>query len=494
MLVCAPSNTAVDELVFRILTQGLLDADGYRAEDLNVVRIGTSSFLRGGGSTSATASLSSSSDVYAAPLNEEDANVMRVVERVSLENIVEDRRKALLASDAKKQLGVSFKYSDIRKQILEKADVVCCTLSGAGSQPILEVILRITGYRFDAVVIDEAAQAVEPSSLIPFKYNPQLVVLVGDPCQLPATVFSRTAKDANYAQSLFLRLQKSGHPVTMLCRQYRMHPLIAHYPSIRFYHGKLVTDPSVNALTTHYKPYHDDVSNRFRPFLFHDLLYSREESDNTSSIRNRDEARYILSLYDALTRRYPNHQKNIGIIAPYRAQRRLLMQLFQQRYGLTSLDTEIATVDGFQGREKDVIIFSCTRASHNSNSSNADVIGFLREWQRLNVAITRAKYALWIVGNSRTLQRDSEWSELISYARRQHCLLPFPNEKSTRFPDHTISNNNNNNHRHHQNNNSSHGNNSGHKNKSWKKNKDKHKQQQHKQSHNNNNNNNNNNK
>jgi superfamily I DNA and/or RNA helicase len=209
VLVCAPSNTAVDELVFRILTQGIYDQDGLKAEDLNVVRVGhsslkdemfssssSSSFFGNGKRkyqsfqpSSSAVSASSSSSAYLnhtslASMNETEYNIMRIVEKVSLESIVEDRRKALLASDGKKNLGISFKYSDIRKQILEKADIVCCTLSGAGSQPLLEVILRITGYKFDAVIIDEAAQAVEPSSLIPFKYNPQLVILVGDPCKL----------------------------------------------------------------------------------------------------------------------------------------------------------------------------------------------------------------------------------------------------------------------------------------------------------------------
>ena len=105
---------------------------------------------------------------------------------------------------------------DIRKALLESAHIVCCTLSGAGSQPILEVIMRLPGFKFDAVIIDEAAQAVEPSTLIPLKYNPAVVVMVGDPCQLPATLFSKSAKEANYGQSLFQRLHSTGYPVTML--------------------------------------------------------------------------------------------------------------------------------------------------------------------------------------------------------------------------------------------------------------------------------------
>ncbi len=149
----------------------------------------------------------------AGDLTSHEHNMLRVVEAATLDNIVELRRNlrdysaSAVTSGA---TGTLLKASDLRKQILENADVVCCTLSGAGSQPILELILRITGFKFDAVIIDEAAQAVEPSSLIPFKFNPQAVVMVGDPCQLPATVFSNTARRCNYGQSLFQRLHISG--------------------------------------------------------------------------------------------------------------------------------------------------------------------------------------------------------------------------------------------------------------------------------------------
>ena len=108
--------------------------------------------------------------------------------------------------------------------------------------------MRLPGFTFDAVIIDEAAQAVEPSTLIPLKYNPATVVMVGDPCQLPATLFSKAAKDANYGQSLFQRLQTLGYPMTMLETQYRMHPDIAAYPSHRFYNGLLRTDPLLLSL------------------------------------------------------------------------------------------------------------------------------------------------------------------------------------------------------------------------------------------------------
>lgn len=451
----------------------MLDSNGKRKTDLSVVRIGQpcrDEYVR---------AQTVGKDVRQQGISTNDENMVRVVERATLDNLVEEKRRAMMASDTRGQSGVMMKVADIRKQILEQADVVCSTLSGAGSQPMLEVVLRITGFKFDAVIIDEAAQAVEPSSLIPFKYNPQVLVLVGDPCQLPATVFSRTAKRANYNQSLFQRLQVAGYPVLMLETQYRMHPLIAEYPSLRYYQGRLITGSQLITSDSHSMPYHDDPSGRFRPFLFHDVPYSIETFEGTS-IYNRDEAQYVVDLFEELVTKYPEHRGGIGIIAPYRAQRRLLNNMFKERFAnrgkqsgsrgpppIWDLDTEISTVDGFQGREKNIVIFSCVRAptsrgrisaasssedlqlisgvkledgsepevnvpsreesefedsnvsSNGTNTPSHRGIGFLKEWQRLNVAITRSRYALWIVGNSQVLRCDSEWRHLIEYSKNK---------------------------------------------------------------------------
>jgi len=416
-------------------------------------------------------------------ISSNDENMVRTVERATLDNLVEERRRTLMASDTRAQAGAALKVADIRKQILEGADVVCSTLSGAGSQPMLEVVLRITGFKFDAVIIDEAAQAVEPSSLIPFKYNPQAVVLVGDPCQLPATVFSNAAKRAGYSQSLFQRLQVAGYPVLMLETQYRMHPLIAEYPSLRYYQSRLITGSQLITSDSHKMPYHDDPSGKFKPFLFHNVPYSIECTEGTST-SNRDEARYVVDLFEELVTKYPEHRGGIGIIAPYRAQRRMLNNLFRDRFAgqhrnshgrapIFDLDTEISTVDGFQGREKNIVIFSCVRAptnrnhylnsrrdtpeveraveegaavivagrvdadsetrsntsSHSSNNAAGTAsrsIGFLKEWQRLNVAITRSRYALWIVGNSEVLSGDSEWKHLVDYSKDKNSFYTAP--------------------------------------------------------------------
>ncbi|RYH11069.1 hypothetical protein EON65_38970 [archaeon] len=367
-------------------------------------------------------------------LSDQDSHLLRIVERVSLDRIVQDKKQRM-----DKISGVPLRASDLRKQVMERADIVACTLSGAGSQPILEVVLRISGFTFDCVVIDEAAQAVEPSSLIPFKYNPQLVVMVGDPCQLPATVFSRLCKEANYSQSLFQRLQRSGVPVAMLETQYRMHPAIAEFPSMRYYNNFLVTDPHVAATVPNSKGYYQDKSELFRPIVFHDVMYGREKLEGFS-MYNTAEARYVVDLFCTLIRDYPKEKTNIGIIAPYRAQRKLITRMLKEHLGgkvYNALDTEISTVDGFQGREKDIIIFSCVRAPTGNSSKqlidrSGAGIGFLKEWQRLNVAITRARFGLWLVGHKATLQKDGEWDALIRFIEAKKAVVHLTNDKAFR--------------------------------------------------------------
>jgi senataxin len=169
--------------------------------------------------------------------------------------------------------------------------------------------------------------------------------MVGDPHQLPATVFSRDAKDrGNYKQSLFTRLQKSGYPIILLDEQYRMHPEIAKFPSRHFYNNQLKTSSTVN-YRTHHRSFHDDANGMFRPFLFHDIVDGRERADGHGSFSNIEEVSYILQLYQTLRKKYPKDAKSIGIIASYKSQRTALKQAFK---GLNDDDIEISTVDSFQ--------------------------------------------------------------------------------------------------------------------------------------------------
>lgn len=427
VLICAPSNTAVDEIVFRLKTQGVLGPDGRKRHTLNVVRIGRAGG-RAGAATDSAASRTSRGHTN------HSTEMLRVVDRYSLDSLVEDfRRKQMDASGPGEHGGPRWGLVDARKRVLQESDVVCATLSGAGSQPLVEAVMRLPGFAFDAVVVDEAAQATEPSSLIPLKYNPRSVILVGDPAQLPATVFSKVAKQAGLGRSLFERLQQGGYPVSMLETQYRMHPHIAEYPSRAFYDSKLRTDEHLLSGAARDKAYHQDKSGRFRPLVLHDVHYGREEQEGLS-ILNRAEASYVCDLYAALLRLYPDGAapRNVGCIAPYRAQRSLLKHMFRARFG-PSADVEISTVDGFQGREKDIVIFSAVRApsaggaGRNGNNGGGgggeEGIGFLKEWRRLNVAMTRARHALWLVGHREVLLRDKHcWGHLVRFVEERRWL------------------------------------------------------------------------
>lgn len=252
----------------------------------------------------------------------------------------------------------------------------------------------------------------------------------------------------------------------MLETQYRMHPEIAAFPSQEFYHGRLLNDPrmlprgkSINSPTTttsylnsnsnfrnygsHWKPYHNDRSGKFSPIIWHNFQNGKQELVGTSYC-NQEEAKYILNLISQFYQYYPTHcSGGIGIIAAYKAQQKYLKKIFREKFGnilgrkSNQLYIEISTVDGFQGREMDIIIFSCVRTVSNfSTSSSASLstststsvissgIGFMAEWQRLNVAITRAKYALWIVGDIKKLEDGGDvWRHLIQHCQRRGYFL-----------------------------------------------------------------------
>jgi DNA polymerase III delta prime subunit len=392
VLVCAPSNTAVDEIVLRLRSDGLLDTNGGRrsAAELRVVR------------------------VYKGNARQEEGGDEAVID-FSLDALVEAERRA------------GFKYEgDIRACLLEEADIIACTLSAAGSRELIETALS-DSFAIDCLIVDEATQAVEISTLIPFKFRPRIVVLVGDPCQLrPTVLMPETAAVSGYSVSLFERLTAQGHPTLLLRQQYRMHPLISAHPSTRYYGGQLVDSQAVRNRRP--MDFHSEVS--FKPFVVHQVRGC--EITIRNSVLNMEEAAYARRLYEMLRENYPGAmQLRIGVVAPYAAMRDELTRLFRSELSHVS----VATVDGFQGREKDVIIFCTTRSSRTER--NKGTMGFIGDRGRINVAITRAKHALWskftnmisskyyhpsfihcrVVGDLAHLaDLDPEWAALAHYA------------------------------------------------------------------------------
>jgi len=294
----------------------------------------------------------------------------------------------------------------VQQDILNNAHVICATLSGSGHE-----MFQNLNIEFETVVIDEAAQSIELSALIPLKYGCSKCILVGDPKQLPPTVLSREAARFQYEQSLFVRMQ-SNHPkdVHLLDTQYRMHPEISVFPSNAFYDARLLDGPGMAKLRT--RPWHQ--SKVLGPYRFFDVQGHHQSAPRGHSLVNLAEIDVALQLFDRLITdcRGYDFKGKVGVITPYKSQLRELRSRFAQRYGDTVFATvEFNTTDAFQGRESEIIIFSCVRASVSKG------IGFLSDIRRMNVGITRAKCSLWVLGNSQSLMQGEYWGRLVHDAK-----------------------------------------------------------------------------
>ncbi|XP_043709230.1 uncharacterized protein LOC122658369 [Telopea speciosissima] len=327
----------------------------------------------------------------------------------------------------------------LRKSILEEAEIVVTTLSGCGGDLYGVCSESLSSHKFgssfehtlfDAVVIDEAAQALEPATLIPFqllKSNGTKCIMVGDPKQLPATVLSNIASKYLYECSMFERLQRAGHPVVMLTEQYRMHPEISQFPSLHFYENKLLNGDQMGSKSA---SFHE--SAYLGPYVFFDIIDGQEHHGKNSgslSLYNECEADACVEILRFLKKRYPPEfvGGRIGIISPYKSQVSLLRSRFSSVFGPSvTADMEFNTVDGFQGREVDILLLSTVRASASSNKDpgiNSSTIGFVADVRRMNVALTRAKLSLWIFGNASTLQTNQNWAALLKDAKKRFLVI-----------------------------------------------------------------------
>lgn len=473
-----------------------------------------------------------------------------LVDQIVLENIKYKRLVAIreIESGATKRQGQGnigsstsalSKSYEIRKvieqSIIQEAHLVMTTLNSVG-------LSSLDDAQFHTVIVDEAGQCVEPSVLIPLsRVNCKRVVLVGDPMQLPATLFSCAVRQCGYDTSLLERLINGGHVVNLLNTQYRMIPEIAEFPSTMFYGGRVlngrnVCDPQYRpkfiksagtAIDYHQAPedeHGDDdgsravkcntshnanirlqgtiedsasdcrrggkvaVKSRFPGFVFFDLLTSKDQqleggpavtssssvmSAPTMSRSNPEEAKLCLGILQALMREIVlvgdvYSIGHVGVITPYQEQVNELSSLFRaagyfpvdgksksfavsvkvplsashqaqmahrgssrplaalgggsgttSKY-ITIESIEFNSVDGFQGREKDVVIISCVRA----NDGNS--IGFLSDLRRMNVVLTRARFGLYVVGSQETLSSNKAWSKLLQHAQERGCLVVAP--------------------------------------------------------------------
>ncbi|KAG2241693.1 hypothetical protein Bca52824_090266 [Brassica carinata] len=322
----------------------------------------------------------------------------------------------LLIVEGKFRAGNSFNLEEARASLeasfANEAEIVFTTVSSSGRK----LFSRLT-HGFDMVVIDEAAQASEVGVLPPLALGAARCVLVGDPQQLPATVISKAAGTLLYSRSLFERFQLAGCPTLLLTLQYRMHPQIRDFPSRYFYQGRLTDSESVTTAPDEIY-YKDSV---LKPYLFFNISHGRESHRGGSvSYENIDEARFCVGLYMHLQRTLKSlggGKVSVGVITPYKLQLKCLKMEFGNALGQDEVkEIYINTVDAFQGQERDVIIMSCVRASNHG-------VGFVADIRRMNVALTRAKRALWVMGNASALMKCEDWAALITDARERNCFM-----------------------------------------------------------------------
>jgi ATP-dependent RNA/DNA helicase IGHMBP2 len=289
------------------------------------------------------------------------------------------------------------------REVMARARVVCATCSTAAGGDLDDE-------PFDVAFCDEATQATEPVTLVAFLRAPR-VVLAGDHCQLPPTVLSRAAQDGGLGVSLFERMVRlHGESArTMLREQHRMSEALMRFPSAQMYNGELRAHPSVagRTLAEVLTPGADVDAG---PVLFVDTAgrgWDEARGDADESRRNPAEAecvvRHLARLLDAGL-----DPAEVAVISPYAAQVALLRDLVAAR-GLAA-GVEVDTIDAFQGREKDAVLVSTVR-------SNADgQIGFLRDLRRMNVAITRARRHLFVVGDAATLASEPYYQAFVAHA------------------------------------------------------------------------------
>lgn len=395
ILVVAPSNAAVDLL-----------SEKLAAEGLRVLRVGNpvkvSEKLT---NITLDAQVSNHASVKEIRRLRKQANEFRDMAHKYKRNFGKaerEQRKALFAEARNIMQSVEKMEQYIVSDILDKTQVVTATPVGAQHYTVRHL-------QYDTVVIDEAGQALEPACWIAaLKGNK--VVLAGDHCQLPPTIKSAEAAKNGLAETLLEKIA-ARHPgsVVMLEEQYRMHNTIMGYASTAFYDDKLKAHPSVAG---HLLFGEDD------PLAFVDTAgCGFDEKAEGTSTSNPEEAaflfKHLAGFVETLQPHYtPDNFPSIAVIAPYKEQIGLLREQLDHHPDLKIYGEQISvnTIDSFQGQERDVVYISMTR----SNSDNK--IGFLSDIRRMNVAMTRARKKLVVIGDSATLSRLPYYAGFIAYA------------------------------------------------------------------------------
>ncbi len=387
LLVCAPSNAATDLLTEKLSEVGL-----------NVVRIGNIARVNEK-VTDCTLDhqLSHHSQAKDIKKLKKEAAEYRTMATKYKRNFGREEReqRKLMLKEAKQIAHQATKLEDyLLEDILEKADIITCTLVGANHR-------YLEGRLFKTVVIDEAAQALEPACWIPILKS-EKVVFAGDPLQLPPTVKSEKAKKEGLDVTLMEKCLQRIPNINLLDTQYRMNEVIMGFSNQQFYANELKAAENVkySALLGH-----EDLQLEFIDTA--GCAFDEKHPEESSSLFNEGEfgilQKHLNNLLETVSESF-----SVGIISPYKAQVEYMNTHFSEELLLTH-DITINTIDSFQGQERDVIYISMVR------SNDRNEIGFLKDFRRMNVAMTRAKKKLIVIGDSATIGSEKFYAGFLDY-------------------------------------------------------------------------------
>ena len=394
ILVAAPSNNAVDLIVEKL-------------SELNVkiLRIGHLSRINQEViSYTLEYKIEKSSEIQTIKkLRKEADNYRKMAMKYKRNFGKEEREQRRLLLNEAKAIGWQIKQIEdyMIQSFVSQADVICTTLVGSAHSYLKNII-------FDTVFIDETSQALEPATWIPILKS-KSVVLAGDPFQLPPTVKSDKAMQLGLAKTLLDRAFELKDNVFLIDTQYRMHPSIMAFCNQYFYQNQLKSGDNV------LNNYFEDFNLFHSPLIFIDTAgcaFDEIINPQSKSIYNPEEANFVLQILDKIYYELTQNEQNpeIAIISPYKQQTIYLNELdLETNQLILNQNLQIHTIDSFQGQEKDVILISLVR----SNSENT--IGFLSDYRRMNVALTRARKLLVVVGDSSTIGNDPFYKKFIDY-------------------------------------------------------------------------------
>jgi len=393
VLVSAPSNTAVDLLTERLAQAGL-----------NVVRVGNISRIDESIiNHTLDARLShhpESKNIKKVKIQAAEARrqAQRYRRKFGRDQYLERKQ---LKQEAKELAAWANQLEDrLIDQILSAANVITCTLVGSS----LKVLEK---RKFRTLVIDEAAQALEPACWIPIS-KVSRVILAGDPYQLPPTVKSMAAQKGGLGITLIEKCLQRFEKTSFLDTQYRMNDQIMGFSNLRFYQNALKAGEQV---ANQRLPFTTD-----EPVLYIDTAGCGFDEKIHAQYQSRfNPEEYLIlreHLYQLIGHFDQENLPSIAIISPYREQVIHIKRQIEEDPKLQDLPIVVNTIDGFQGQEKDVIYISLVRSNDKAE------IGFLKDYRRMNVAMTRAKLQLVMVGDSATIGNDEFYQQLLDYVER----------------------------------------------------------------------------